>query len=66
MHGIYKHNWYQRNTITWTNGNPVDLTRQYTNALYTKQDAEKLLDIYAYYVENTAIPTATRQIAKAR
>ena len=30
------------------------------------EDAKKLLDIYAYYVENTAIPTATRQIAKAR
>jgi hypothetical protein len=43
MHGIYKHNWYQRNTITWTNGNPVDLTRQYTNALYNKHDAEKML-----------------------
>ena len=43
MHGIYKHNWYQRNTVTWTNGNPVDLSRQYTNALYNKRDAEKML-----------------------
>ena len=43
MHSIYKHNWYNRNTITWTAGNPIDLSRQYTNGLYTKRDAEKML-----------------------
>lgn len=46
MNNIYKHNWYNRNTETYTYGSPVNISETFTSKLYTKKEVYNLLNDY--------------------